>query len=77
MVAAKQGKNATMICQTAIEEMGVQNARLTTMIRNIDGGIWWGSDAEAKVEAGKILAETTRIGDALDTIERLVKGIAA
>ncbi|MCJ2006131.1 hypothetical protein [Methylobacterium sp. J-092] len=65
-----------MISQTAIEAMGVQNDRLTTMIRNIDGGIWWQTDANAKVEAGKILAQTARIGDALDAIERLVKGMA-
>ncbi|WP_187276106.1 hypothetical protein, partial [Methylobacterium sp. WL116] len=39
--------------------------------------IWWQTDANAKVEAGKILAQTARIGDALDAIGRLVKGMDA
>ncbi|GJE59125.1 hypothetical protein [Methylobacterium trifolii] len=66
----------TTIPQTALDALCTQHTRFANMIRDMDGGIWWASDAPARVDAAAIKAQAACIGQALDEVERLVKRIA-
>jgi hypothetical protein len=62
--------------QDAIDALALQNQRFNDLIRQIDGGIWWSSDAAAKLDAAAIFAQVDHIRIALDEITRLAKQIA-
>ncbi|MHC2021347.1 hypothetical protein [Methylobacterium sp. CM6247] len=59
--------------QSAIDALALQHQRLTGMLRNLDGGIWWSSDAAADLNADKIKAQADLIGLALDELSGLIK----
>ena len=65
-----------MTSQNAIDALALQNQRFNDLIRQIDGGIWWSSDAAAKFDASAIFAQVEHIRIALDEIARLAKQIA-
>lgn len=66
-----------MNSQNAIDALALQNQRFNDMLRDIDGGLWWASDAPAKLNADKIFAQADCIRIALDEVGRLVKKVAA
>lgn len=60
-----------MIVSETIAGLNEQHGRLRGLIRVFDDGIWWNSDALARLDAARIQAQVVRIGQALDEIERL------
>lgn len=64
-----------MIITETIEALTVQSGRLQDLLRNFDDGIWWNSDALARLDAGRMRAQVGRVEDALDEIERLATEI--
>lgn len=63
--------------QSAIDALALQHQRLTGMLRSMDGGIWWSSDAAADLNADRIKAQADLIGLALDELSGLIKKIGA
>ena len=64
-----------MNARNAIDALAIQNQRLTDLLRNIDGGIWWGSNPAAKIDADAISVQADQIRIALDEVSRLARGL--
>ncbi|WP_155935091.1 hypothetical protein [Methylobacterium sp. 10] len=64
-----------MIITKTIDALKAQHARLEELLRGFDDGIWWNSDALARLDAGRMGAQVGRVKDALDEIERLAAKI--
>ncbi|SEP09720.1 hypothetical protein SAMN02799625_04662 [Methylobacterium sp. UNC300MFChir4.1] len=65
-----------MTSQDAIDALALQNQRFNDLIRLVDDGIWWSSDAAAKLDAAAIFAQVDHIRIALDEITRLANQMA-
>ena len=46
-----------MNSRNAIKAMALQSQRLADMLRGIDSGLWWSTDAEARLDADRISAQ--------------------
>ncbi|MBO1021935.1 hypothetical protein IPV08_18435 [Methylobacterium sp. SD274] len=64
-----------MIIGETIDALTVQHRRLQELLRGFDDGIWWNSDALARLDVGRMSAQVERLGEALDEIERLATEI--
>lgn len=66
-----------MHSRNAIKSLALQNRPLADMLRGIDSGLWWSTDAEARLDADRISAQAEIIRVAIDETERLVERITA
>lgn len=64
-----------MIIVETIDALTAQHRRLQEILRGFDDGIWWNSDALARLDVGRMSAQVGRIEVALDEIERLATEI--
>ena len=64
-----------MDTQNVVAALIRQNQRFNDIVRNIDHGIWWGSDPAAKLDFDALLAQSEHIRIALDEIVRLSRRI--
>lgn len=64
-----------MIIGETIDALTAQHRRLQEILRGFDDGIWWNSDALARLDVGRMSAQVGRIEVALDEIERLATEI--
>lgn len=64
-----------MIIGETIEALTAQYERLQEILRGFDDGIWWNSDALARLDVGRMGAQVGRIEKALDEVERLAAEI--
>lgn len=64
-----------MIIGETIDALTAQQRRLQEILREFDDGIWWNSDALARLDVGRVSAQVGRIEVALDEIERLATEI--
>lgn len=60
-----------MINGQTIDALTAQHRRLQEILRGFDDGIWWNSDALARLDVGRMSAQVRRVEEALDEIERL------
>jgi hypothetical protein len=58
-----------------IDALTAQHRRLQEILRGFDDGIWWNSDALARLDVGRMSTQVGRIEVALDEIERLATEI--
>lgn len=64
-----------MIISETIDALTEQHKRLQALLRRFDDGIWWNSDALARLDADRMRAQVGRVEKALDEIERLATEI--
>ncbi|MHB2208237.1 hypothetical protein [Methylobacterium sp. CM6257] len=66
-----------MTNQDAIDALALQQQRFTDLMRSIDGGIWWSSHSNKKLNVDEIKYHADMIGNSLDKVTSLLRKIAA
>ena len=62
----------TEACATAVNALRHQVERLNQIMRDIDDGRWWPSDAPGRDDGYTVTHHAERIGESVDEITRII-----
>jgi hypothetical protein len=62
----------TEACATAVAALRRQSDRLSQIMRDIDDGRWWPSDAPGRDDGYTVTHHAKRIEESVDEIERII-----